>query len=230
MPETKYEKLQALLKNNWWGVALIAAPIVLLSVAQFGDSADKIAGWFRSAPLSDLLVQDASVEPLASDETPREAAPDATYPWAARVKFHIRHNQRGRDQISIRRIDVRVISYDKDGTCPFDVSGNNIYGAGPAPIRVFQVRMSEGRVHDVQVKFDGDKPPSRGNQPNLLDLDPPYEWDLTDTGKESDDPMEVRFLLMDSGTYKVGLSMHYSTLTESRTKEIATVNLCRPRI
>jgi len=228
-PRTKWEQLQSRFKNSWFGIIVLALIALAVFLSQVGDATKKVIDWIRPLPAADLWVQPMPprIEPLEQfRELVKSAGPDTIYAVGATFHFGLQHDGTGEEVISINSLDVRVDAYDPRAGCPYTLTGDRIFGAGEAPLRVFDVRMSRGRVEAVQRKDQRNGPIMRGRSNNLLDIEPPLPLVLRKTEIEK---IIVTFIVDDAGRYRIGLSIRYTNRNGPKTAEIPSVAICKPQ-
>jgi hypothetical protein len=226
--KTKWERLQSRFKNSWFGIIILALIAVAVSLSQVGDTVKKLGGWVGPTPAAELRVQTNQPEPLDPfrDEL-KSAGPDTIYPFGATLRFDLRRVGGGDEQVSINGLYVRVDDYQPRGACPYTMPGDRIFGAGSAPPRVFNVRMSEGKVRAVQRKDEQNGQMYRSVSSNLLDGESPLALRLQKTVDEIE-TFIVTFIVDDPARYKIGLSIRYTNRNESKTVETPSVAICKP--
>jgi len=224
---TKWDQLSSRFKNSWIGVVILALIAVAAVFAQFSGLITKI--WEGPPPAADLRRIEPEITPLEkfSDKVTTVGS-DTIYPVGATFKFALVHNGAGEEAINIGGLDVRVDGFDADAACPFSLTGDRIFGAGEAPLRVFTVHMADGKVSSVQYKPAPDERMKRGKSNNLLDTEDAPPLRLRKTGDETE-AIKVTFIADDAGRYRLGLSVRYANRDGRKTATIPSATICKPR-
>ena len=181
------------------------------------------------APVAELRRIEPEITPLEkfSDKAMRVGS-DTIYPVGATFKFDLVHNGPGDEVINIDGLDVRVDAFDPSAACPFTLTGDRIFGAGEAPLRVFTVHMAGGKVSSVQYKPARDEQMRRGKSNNLLDTEDSPPLRLQKAGDETE-AMKVTFIVDDAAQYRIGLSIRYANRDGPKTFAVPSATICKPR-
>ncbi len=225
---TLYDRLLTSFKNSWLGVVILSLIAVAAVVAQFSGLFAALWIWLFP-PAAELRRIEPEITPLEkfSGNVIRVGS-DTIYPVGATFKFGLVHNGGGEEVIIVEDVDVRVDAFQAGAACPFTLTGDRIFGAGDAPLRVFIVHMADGRVSSVQYKAAPDERMKRGKSNNLLDTENSPPLRLRKANDETE-AMKVTFIADDAAQYRIGLSIRYTNHDGPKTVTIPSATICNPR-
>jgi S1-C subfamily serine protease len=177
---------------------------------------------------ADLLIQALRVGPLPQfRDVGIAAAQDPVYPVGAQVEFELRHNGRDKGEIRINHIDVKLDDYSKSAACPFTLTGDRFFGAGTAPVKVYNVQVTESGVSSVQYKDPAGKS-HKGKTDDILALDPPVKLTLHKSETDSVETVQIIVRTLDPGQYKLSISLNYTTPKGEKKKKVTSLSICTP--
>ncbi len=227
--KTKWEMLQHRFKNSWFGIAILSLIAIVIFLSQIGDSWNKLVTFIRPAPAAELRIQSFQSMPLPQySSLVSSQGSDTIYPIGAIVRFDLRHVGPAAETISINSLDVNI-SYDAQSTCPFELTGDDIFGAGFPPLRVFQVRLSHEGVKAVKWRKNMGAPIMRGRSDNILDLEPPRHIVLRGKDGEDVEAIQIQFVADDPGRYNIGLAASFTNSEGIKEADITSITVCKPR-
>jgi hypothetical protein len=226
---TLWDEFQRQLQNNWWGVAVLAVAAAILFAGKIAEALKKLADainifWHPSA---DLSIQALRVGPMPQFRDLAIAAPDPVYPVGAQVEFNLRHNGRDTGEIRIDHIEMKLDDYAKEATCPFTLTGDSVFGAGTAPVKVYNVLVSGSGVSSVHYKDPAGKT-HKGKTDDILALDPPVKLTLHKSETDSVETVQILIRALDPGLYKLSVSLRYTTPKGEGEKKVTSFSICTP--